>query len=102
VTTSETVDWLVREISDLLDAGGVGLYEFVDELNDPARPMSPEQRQAIAEQALERLLGQGNVEIQRRRWGSFDNLGTVSRVDLPADLWHPPDDNGDYLAIVRS
>ena len=102
MTISETVGWLVQEISDLLDAGAVGLYEFVDELNDPARPMPLDQRQVIARQALERLLGQGNVEIQRRRWGSFDNLGTVSPADLPADPWRGPGEDGEYLAIVRS
>jgi hypothetical protein len=99
--SNPTVDWLVQEMSDFLDAGSVGLYEFIDELNDPENPLPLDQRRAIAREALDRLLQRDHLEIQRRQWGRFDNLGTVRPDSLPADAWQPPDDDGMYLAITR-
>src|SRR3569623_1692852 len=99
--TQETVDRLVQEICDLLDAGSVGLYEFTDELNDPKTPLPVDQRQAIARAALDRLLERGDLEIQRREWGRFDNLETLLPDDLPSDPWSPPGDDGMYLVITR-
>jgi hypothetical protein len=98
---NSSVERLAQEMSDLLDAGSVGLYEFVDELNDPAHPVPLDQRKVVARQALDHMLDRGGIEIQRRRWGRFDNLGTVSPDDLPSDPWQPPDDDGMYLAIMR-
>jgi hypothetical protein len=101
--SEQTVDWLVQEMSDYLDAGSVGLYEFVNELNDSDRPMPLDQRKALAREALGRLLRRGDIEIQWRQWGRFDNLGTVLPADLPADPWQPPADDNDgmFLAIKR-
>jgi hypothetical protein len=101
VTSNPTVDRLAQEMSDLLDAGSVGLYEFMDELNDPEHPLPLDQRKAIARQALDDLLSRDNIEIQRREWGRFDNLGTVRPDELPSDPWQPPGDDGSYLAITR-
>lgn len=100
--TSDAVDRLLQEMTDNLDAGSVGLYEFVDELNDPDEPTAADQREAIARLALERMIARGGVEIQWRRWGDFDNLGTVAPADLPADAWRAPDSGGKYLAVVRT
>ena len=104
MTSEQTVDWLVQEMSDYLDAGSVGLYEFVNELNDPKDPMPIDERKAIARAALDRLLRRGDIEIQWRQWGSFQNLGTVLPVDLPIDPWQPPADDNDgmFLAITRT
>jgi hypothetical protein len=101
VIDRNVVDWLIQEISDLLDAGSVGLYEFVDELNDPERELSSDERKDVARQALDRLIEHGDVEIQRRRWAGAENEGTVSARDLPTDPWAPPDEQGRYLAITR-
>jgi hypothetical protein len=104
MTSEQTVEWLTQEMSDYLDAGSVGLYEFVNELNDPDHPMPLEARKKIAREALARLLGQGNIEIQWHQWPGFDNLGTVAPEDLPDDPWRPPDDENDgmFLAITRT
>jgi hypothetical protein len=90
-------------MSDYLDAGSVGLYEFVNELNDPDHPMPLEARKKIARDALARLLDDGNVEIQWQQWGHFHSLGTVAPDDLPDDPWQPPTDDNDgmFLAINR-
>jgi hypothetical protein len=104
VTSEQTVDWLVQEMSDYLDAGSVGLYEFVNELEDRDHPMPLDERKVIARQALDRLLQRGDIEIQWRRWGTFDNLGTVQPTDLPGDPWQSPTDDNDgmFLAIKRT
>lgn len=103
MTTDDAADWLVQEISDLLDAGPVGLYEFMDEQNDSEdlRLGPLDERKAIASAALQRLLMTGGIEIQRRKWAQVDDLGTVSPEDLPADPWDRPDEGGNYLAIAR-
>ena len=104
MTSEQTVEWLVQEMSDYLDAGSVGLYEFVNELNDPDHPLPLNARKKIAQEALARLLEAGNVEIQWQQWGRFDNLGTVTPDDLPDDPWQPPTDDNDgmFLAINRT
>jgi hypothetical protein len=101
VMSDPTVEWLVQEMSDLLDAGSVGLYEFVDQLNDPARPMPLDQRKVIARRALDDFISRGDIEIQWRRWADAGSLSSVRPDDLPADPWQPPGDDGTYLAIKR-
>jgi hypothetical protein len=85
MTREQTVEWLTQEMSDYLDAGSVGLYEFVNELNDPEHPMPLEARKKIAREALARLLGQGNTEVQVTAVGALDNRGTVASDDP----WRP-------------
>jgi hypothetical protein len=101
VMSGPTVEWLVQEISDLLDAGSVGLNEFVDELNDPAHPMPLDRRKAIARQALDDFISRGDIEIKWQRWADGDSSSSVRPDDLPADPWHPPGDDGMYFAITR-
>jgi hypothetical protein len=100
VTTDETVDWLVQEISDLLDVSRVGLYEFMEFLNDPDRSMPVDEKRSVARRALERLLQDKGVDLHRLQWPHSDN-GVISLNDLPADPWSPPDENGDYIGIDR-
>jgi hypothetical protein len=102
VSHEQTVDWLVQEISDLLDVSDVGLYEFMEFLNDPDKPLPTDEKRLIARQALDRILSEGGVEMHRVRWPKSDDRGTVSAAELPADPWRPPDENGDYIAIDRS
>jgi len=99
--TDQTVDWLVREVSDLLDASSVGLYEFMELLNDPDQQLSAGERREIARRALERILSQGGVELRWMRWPESGNLGTVSAAELPPDPWLGPGEDGRYLALDR-
>ena len=66
--------------------------------------MPLDDRKAIAREALDRLLRRGDVEVQWRQWGRFDNLGTVLSRDLPSDPWEPPADDNDgmFLAVTRT
>jgi hypothetical protein len=99
--TEKTVDWLVQEINDLLDVSSVGLYEFMNFLNDPDDPMPVEERRTVASHALERILTQEGVSLYWMQWPEFDHRGTVSIGDLPADPFISPDANGRYIAIDR-
>lgn len=101
MTTDQTVDWLVQEVNDLLDASSVGLYEFMELLNDPDQQLSTGEREEVARRALERVLSDGGVELHWMRWPDSDNLGVISPADLPADPWRGPDEDGRYLALDR-
>ncbi|HEV7962530.1 MAG TPA: hypothetical protein VGP57_08340 [Actinoplanes sp.] len=101
MTTDQTVDWLVQEVNDLLDASSVGLYEFMELLNDPDQQLSAGERREVARRALERILSGGGVELHWMRWPESDNLGVVSPAELPADPWRGPDEDGRYLVLDR-
>ena len=101
MNVDQTVDWLVQEINDLLDVSSVGLYEFMEFLNDPERPLPLEERYEIAERALQRILADGNVVVQWMRWPKGDSLGIVPPAELPADHWSGFDEDGRYLALER-
>ena len=99
--TDPTVDWLVQEVNDLLDVSSVGLYEFLELLNDPDQELSVGERREVARRALERILSGGSVELHWMRWPDSDNLGVVLPAELPADPWRGPDEDGRYLALDR-
>jgi hypothetical protein len=99
---TDTVNWLVQEIHDLLDVSSVGLYEFMWMLNTPNQKLSIEERKALAKQALERLMSEPGVELNWMRWPEWASLGKVTLDELPPDPWNDPDDNGMYLALNRA
>lgn len=96
------MDWLVQEVSDLLDASSVGLYEFIELLDDPEQPLPTDKMRAVAGQALGHLLDQRGVRLHWMRWPAEDDLGAISRDELPADPWQGFDEDGRYLAISRT
>jgi hypothetical protein len=98
---TEKVDWLVQEINDLLDVSSVGLYEFMNLLNDPDDPIPIEERLTVARQALERILASENVGLYWMQWPDFDHRGALSSADLPEDPFSGPDQHGRYIAIDR-
>jgi hypothetical protein len=98
---TETVNWLVQEVTDLLDVSSVGLYEFMWMLNTPDQQLSIDERKYLARQALERLLAEPGIELNRMRWPDWKSLGKVTLDELPADPWGDPDENGMYLALNR-
>jgi hypothetical protein len=100
--SAETTDWLTQEVRDLLDVSSVGLYEFLDLLRKPELELSTDERQQVARQALERLMAEPGMRLERLRWPNWEHLGNLRLDELPADLWHPPDEDGIYLAIDRA
>ncbi len=99
---ADTVDWLVREVHDLLDVSSVGLYEFMWMLNTPDQELSSEERKALARRALERLLAEPGVELTRMRWPEWEAQGNLRLDELPDDPWQDPDEDGQYIALNRS
>jgi hypothetical protein len=96
-----TVQGLVREIHDLLDASTIGLYEFLWQLNTPGQTFSNEQRRQIAPQALEALLADGDLAIVRLRWPETQPLGELNLNQLTETAWDDPDD-GNYIGLNRT
>lgn len=99
--TDEMVDWLVQEVSDLLDVSSVGLYEFLELLNDPGSELPVDRREPVARRALERVLASG-ADLYWMRWPDAEHLGRVPAAELPPDLWHRPGADGRYVAVDRS
>jgi hypothetical protein len=99
---SETVDWLVQEVQDLLDVSSVGLYEFMWMLNTPDQQLTIDERKAMARRALERLLSEPGVELTWMRWPEWEKRGEVTLDALPPDAWNDPGENGMYLAVDRT
>ena len=97
----ETVEWLVQEINDLLDVSSVGLYEFLELLDDPESPLSAVERREVARRALDRVLSDGAAHLQWMKWPQSDSHGSLSPSELPANPWRRPDDDGLYLAVNR-
>ena len=97
----EPADWLYQEVHDLLDVSSVGLYEFLDLLRTPGHDVPPERRRDVATAVLKRLLAEPGTELRRLRWPDFDSLGSVDVIELDADSWNAPDDDGMYVAIDR-
>jgi hypothetical protein len=94
-------EWLVQEVNDLLDASSVGLYEFMELLNDPDQQLSAGERRQVARRALQRILSGGGVALHLMRWPDSESLGVISPAELPADPWRGPDEDPQYLALDR-
>ena len=99
--TSDVTTWLVQEVSDLLDAGSVGLYEFIWLLRGSEVELSEEQLRVHAKEALDRLqlAGQGSLV-----WLEWPNANAVEGpkvvVPKPSD-WADPENGRRYLALAR-
>ncbi|MCW2540066.1 MAG: hypothetical protein JWN95_1791 [Frankiales bacterium] len=100
--TDSAVTWLVGEVSDLLDAGSVGLYEFVWILRGGIPEMADVERHLTAGHALERLLSEGTCHLVRLEWPSEDVIdGAIGVAPGPGD-WREPSQGNPYLAVARN
>jgi hypothetical protein len=82
--TANVPDWLVQEVSDLLAASSVGLYEFIWLLR-PAHPDAPDDElHDWADEALRRLLADHRGRLVWLKWPAEDPIRAV-----------PPDNNGE-------
>ena len=98
----EAVTELVQETLDLLDAGEVGLYEFMWDLNTTHTELSIEERRAVARQALDQLLAEPDVELIWMKWPGSTAIRRASIEDVGADAWNDIGDDKLYLAIDRA
>ena len=69
--------WLVQEVSDLLDASSVGLYEFIWLLRGAYPDASQAQLRAWADEALSRLLDDSHGHLVLQKWPSEDARGSA-------------------------
>ncbi len=99
--TIDYTAWLVQEVSDLLDAGRVGLYEFIWILRSEYPELSSSDQTRIAQDALKRL--QEN-EIGHLVWMKWSELTSDERADVAepsAKYWQDPVGDAPYLALIN-
>lgn len=93
---------LAGEIEDLLDAGSVGLYEFIWQARSSLPTASDEERRQYARTALGDLLARDNIRLILLAWPKAEVVGEASIDHLPADAWEDPVEGKPYVAITRS
>ncbi|MGH4002294.1 MAG: hypothetical protein ACRDTJ_33045 [Pseudonocardiaceae bacterium] len=98
----DPVDWLVQEVTDLLDASSVGLYEFMLLLRGAYPERSESELRFYAANALKRLRETGCGDLVSLKWPAEDVVQkAIPEEPQPAD-WESPDEGGEYLAIARN
>jgi hypothetical protein len=97
---TDDIEWLVQEISDLLDAGQVGLYEFVWVLHQRYPDAPAASLLHICRPVLDEFLKDPAVQLGWYVWPSSEPIRPASRDDLTD---HAFDDIGPdpYLGIER-
>jgi hypothetical protein len=97
----DDVTWLVDEVNELLAAGRVGLYEFVEILRTRYTDTPVVELQPICRTALDRLLDDRSVRLGRYVWatGREPEPASITEVQPTTfdEIGHDP-----YLAIERT
>src|SRR5438045_4123150 len=90
MTNESPEQWLTREVTDLLDAGSVGLYELLWLLNGADFLLVDAEKKAIAYKVAKGIVGSGRANLYELAWPS----GEIANgpVDLAAwitnaDAW---------------
>lgn len=99
--TDDVVTWLGEEVRDLLDVWSVGLYEFIWLLRSGQPQVPADDRQRIAEMALELLLQGGEVALISLTWPSYDPQGEMDIASLSDHDWEDIPPSGRYAAVIR-
>lgn len=97
----DVVEWLVREVSDLLDVSSVGLYEFIWLLRSRQPGMTDDERRVIADLALRQLFSSEPVRLILLTWPNHDPEGEVGLEAVRASDWNDPPEGGPYMAVKR-
>jgi len=93
------VEQLAHEVSDLLDAGDVGLYEFIWILRSDQPDLAEREYRGYAQAALQRLLAVKEARLVWKRWADVDYEMDASDVTIDDAAWNDPTDDP-YLAVV--
>jgi hypothetical protein len=96
-----TVERLVQEVSDLLDAGEVGLYEFLWILRSDESHVDETEFRLYAAAALRRLQRDGLVRLVWKLWGDVSFERDASDATIDDDSWNDPTEDP-YLAVVAA
>jgi hypothetical protein len=102
--TEDAVEWLVREVGDLLGVSSVGLYEFIWLLRSGQPEMTDNERRGIADLALRRLLCSEAMPMRliQLTWTSHDPEGDVGLDAVPVSAWDDPPEGLPYVALARN
>ena len=93
------VKWLEQEVVDLLDAGPVGLYEFISLLRArwPAEPV--ESYRNVAAAVLRLVLADGAMQLVRLKWPWEQRTQVPTSTAPQPEDWDDPGDDGMYIAV---
>lgn len=98
-TDEDLVEYIQREVDELLGAGPVGLYEFVDIALGRAPEMSRDDRRKHAEVALRRLRADPDIKLAWDVWAQSRAAVPAGDIEPTAADWDPPTDEP-YLTVV--
>jgi hypothetical protein len=98
----DNVDWLAREVRDLLDASSVGLYEFLWLLRSRHPSIPATESREVAEQALRQLLSDGAGKLILLTWPEHDPEGEIDLDALRISDWDDPRQTRPYVALART
>lgn len=101
MTVESPEQWLAGEVTDLLDAGSVGLYELIWLLNGSDFQLVTAEKKEIAYAVAKSILSSGKAQLYELVWPSGKALD--GPVDLAvkvssADVW-PVEASDRYLAL---
>lgn len=102
MTSEPPEQWLTREVSDLLEAGSVGLYELVWLLNGSDFQLGDADKRAVAHTVTNSIVRSHQAQLYELAWPSGEVLN--GPVDLTTritsvDAW-PAEVSERYLALV--
>ncbi|MGH2809299.1 MAG: hypothetical protein ACRDIA_00275, partial [Actinomycetota bacterium] len=79
----------------------VGLYEFLWLLK-PEGVVDEEEALEISTRSLERLLSSPGRRLVVLKWPPREILRTLSFEEVRPSHWRPPEEHGEYVAIVST
>ena len=95
----ESVDRVLQEVDEMLDAGQVGLYEFLEVLRGDFPELSEQDCLAIAKAAWARI--EGRDRLVWLVWPSFDPVPGPATAGEQREHWETPRGGVPYPAIER-
>jgi hypothetical protein len=98
--TDDDVSWLAQEVTDLLDAGRVGVYEFVEAARQRYPGASAADVLPICRPALEVVLSDPRVRLGWYVWPANVPIRPATSTDITDAVFEPigPDP---YLGLDR-
>jgi hypothetical protein len=98
--SADPVQMLIQEVDDLLDAGEVGLYEFLWILNGEKVAGSEDDHRHLARQALDHLLEEKRGRLISLVWAQPGTEQDLDR-DVRSEDFEAPQLDVPYVAISR-
>jgi hypothetical protein len=96
----DPVELLIQETRDYLDAGSVGLYEFMWILNSEKAEGSKADHRILAQQALDHLLEDKSIRLISLMWAQPGTEQDLNR-DVRQEDFDDPQEGLPYVAITR-